>query len=272
MAKKEKRETFRGCVLKVPEGDEPILHRAMEVLPPGFVSVLVDKRWPGGRVELSVQFLDNPQPTLRARILGHMNAWGEYASVKFRETSGAGQVRISRGRGGYWSYLGTDALRIPAGQPTLNLEGFTQSTPESEFRRVVRHEAGHALGCPHEHARREIVERLDPRKVVAYFRRTQGWSEQVTRQQVLTPLEEGSILGTATADETSIMAYAFPGSVTRDGRPIPGGSDITRADAEFLGRVYPLAPAPPAAGAPAVLVALDADGREVARYEPRREA
>jgi hypothetical protein len=34
------------------------------------------------------------------------------------------------------------------------------------------------------------------------------------------------------------MAYTFPGSVTRDGQPIPGGSDITELDYQFAERLY----------------------------------
>ena len=59
--------------------------------------------------------------------------------------------RISRGSEGYWSYLGTDIRLIPRNRPTMNLQGFTMNTSESEYKRVVRHETGHTLGFPHEH-------------------------------------------------------------------------------------------------------------------------
>ena len=70
-------------------------------------------------------------------------------------------------------------------------------TPDSEFYRVVRHEAGHTLGFPHEHMRKAIVERLDREKVIADYMRSQGWTRQEVIDQVLTPLEESSLLGTA---------------------------------------------------------------------------
>jgi hypothetical protein len=59
--------------------------------------------------------------------------------------------QISRGSEGYWSYLGTDIRLIPWNRPTMNLQGFTMNTSESEYKRVVRHETGHTLGFPHEH-------------------------------------------------------------------------------------------------------------------------
>ena len=59
-------------------------------------------------------------------------------------------VRIARtANDGYWSYLGTDVLQIPAGEPTLNLDSFTMNTPDSEVYPVVRHDTGHTLGFPH---------------------------------------------------------------------------------------------------------------------------
>ena len=46
----------------------------------------------------------------------------------------------------------------------MNLEAFTMQTPDSEFHRVVRHEAGHTLGFPHEHMRKAIVAAPGPRE------------------------------------------------------------------------------------------------------------
>jgi hypothetical protein len=58
--------------------------------------------------------------------------------------------------------------------------------------------------------------------------------------QVLTPLDQASIMGTH-PDDTSIMCYQLPGSITRDGRPIPGGSDINATDRAFMEHIYPAA-------------------------------
>lgn len=146
--------------------------------------------------------------------------------------------RISRGSEGYWSYLGTDIRLIPRNRPTMNLQGFTMNTSESEYKRVVRHETGHTLGFPHEHMRKALVERIDPAKAYEYFRRKQGWEPRMVDQQVLTPLDERSIMGTP-ADQTSIMCYQLPGSITRDGKPILGSMDINQTDYAFAGRIYP---------------------------------
>jgi hypothetical protein len=121
----------------------------------------------------------------------------------------------------------------------MNLESFTMNTLDSEFYRVVRHETGHTLGFPHEHMRSAIIERLDREKAIASFMRTQGWSRQEVIDQVLTPLEESSLLGTPVADQTSIMCYQIDGSLTVDGMPIEGGMDINELDYSFAASLYP---------------------------------
>jgi len=195
--------------------------------------------WGKKGVRLTVGFLDNPPEDLRKRILSHMNAWNKTANVEFTESSTDPQVRIAREADGYWSYLGTDVLSIPKHQATMNLEAFTMNTPDLEFHRVVRHETGHTLGFPHEHMRQALVERLDRDKVIAEFMRTQGWTRQEVINQVLTPLEESSLIGSAGADALSIMCYQLPGRLTRDGKSIPGGLDIDPTDFEVAGALYP---------------------------------
>ena len=203
------------------------------------IAVLTTKYWKKNGVRLTVGFLDNPPQDLRKRILSHMNAWGKTANVKFVETNTDPEVRISRVEDGYWSYLGTDILSISGNEQTMNLQGFTMQTPDSEFYRVVRHETGHTLGFPHEHMRRELIQRIDPQKAYPYFRLTQGWKKVEVNRQVLTPIEESSLWGTPNPDPNSIMCYQIPGTITFDGEPIPGGLDISQLDYEFIAKVYP---------------------------------
>lgn len=214
---------------------------------PQRAAVLASAYWGSKGVDLSVSFMEATPADLRDRIISHMNAWNTVAgaNVQFRWTQSSGQVRISRGRGGYWSYLGVDVLAVPANEQTMNLEGFTMSTPESEYKRVVRHETGHTLGMPHEHLRADLVALLDPVKTEAYFMRTQGWSRSQVDQQVLTPVSESSLLGATPADVTSIMCYQIPGECTKSGKPILGGSDIDDFDKQCIAGLYPQLTAPP---------------------------
>ena len=206
------------------------------------IAAVTTKYWHGAAgVRLTVGFLDGPATDLRKRIVEHMNAWGTTADVRFTQARTDPAVRIAREGGtdgGYWSYLGTDVLQVDPDEPTMNLEGFTMRTPDSEFRRVVRHETGHTLGFPHEHLRAALVAKIDPAKAIALFEATQGWSEAEVRAQVLTPIEESTLIGTR-ADPRSIMCYQLPGSITKDGLPIVGGSDIDPTDHAFAARLYP---------------------------------
>jgi hypothetical protein len=204
------------------------------------IAVLTTKYWGAGGVNLTVGFLDDPPADLRARILEHMNAWAKTAHVQFVETATDPRVRIARTPGdGHWSYLGTDIDLIRDDEPTMNLDSFTINTPEGEYRRVVRHETGHTMGFPHEHMRQDLVDRIDEDKAIEYFWRTQGWNEQEVRRQVLTPLEEFSLLGTPQVDPNSIMCYEIPGEITKDGKPIIGGADIGEWDYGFAASIYP---------------------------------
>lgn len=206
------------------------------------IAVVRSKGWGRRGARLTTAFMDNASAELRREILRHLNLWGARANVAFVASATDPQVRIARLTGaewgGYWSYIGTDILGIPADEPTMNLEGFTMRTSAAEFRRVVCHEAGHTLGFPHEHMRREFVQRIDRQKAYVYFRRTEGWSPRDVDEQVLTPLHDASILRTP-ADQTSIMCYQLPGEITTDGRPILGGTRINATDHAFAALIYP---------------------------------
>jgi hypothetical protein len=211
---------------------------------PRRIAVVIARKWPKSGVRLSVSFMDTPSRALRSRILLHMNAWGDAANVVFTETDGTGQVRIARldspaDMAGYWSYLGTEILEANEDEPTLNLEGFTMHKSDAEFRRVVRHEAGHTLGFDHEHMRSDIVGRIDRAKAIAYFDRTDGWTEKEVDEQVLTPLPRNSIMGTTDADPLSIMCYQLPASIMKDRKAVEGGTDINPKDFAFAAMLYP---------------------------------
>jgi hypothetical protein len=209
-------------------------------LTPLQIAVVTAKYWGPQPRQFTVSFMDSTPSDLRTRILSHMNAWNTWSGMSFVETGGTGDVRISRGTGGYWSYLGTDILHIPKNRQTMNLQDFTMNTPDSEYKRVIRHETGLTLGFPHEHMRQALVDRIDPDKAYDFFLRTYGWDKATVDQQVLTPLDEKSLMGTP-EDQTSIMCYQLPASITKDGEPILGGTDINATDGQFAAKIYPRA-------------------------------
>lgn len=288
MAKAKSKKNSIGCTIKQLPKEQQLeaAKTAIEINPmnapfggspePQAIAMKTSKYWYNGKkkVTLTVGFMENTTQALRNKILLYLNGWGKYGDIEFVESSTDPMVRISRGSGGYWSYLGTDILQIPRGESTMNLDGFVLNTPDSEYERVVYHEAGHTLGFVHEHLRSSIIDRLDINKTIAYFGRTQGWSRQEVINQVLTPLEEESLMGSP-VDATSIMCYQLPGSITRDGKPIPGGSTINVSDQAFVAKIYPKQAAPvepPASGSDIVIRVKNAEKISIDNYEVRKVA
>ncbi len=209
-----------------------------------------DKDWTyddtvSGPVRLSVGFLDLGvgEAKLAARILAHMNRWSEHADVRFTKAADAANadVRITRTPGkGFKSCVGRDCHLVPAGQSTMNLAGFTLATTDEELERVVVHEAGHCLGFEHEHQRKAIVDRIVPDLAYKYFKATQNWTKAQVDLNVLTPLEQSSIRGTAYADQDSIMCYPLPQVIMSDGKGVKGGSTLDPSDIAYVASRYPL--------------------------------
>ena len=245
----EQRMRAAELALKLNPANGALVNRLRATIPgfapgPERIAMLTKAYWPSHAVELGVGFMSNCPTVMQARILAHMNAWSKSARVKFTIAKTKPEVRIAfvgGNDGGYWSYVGTEILAIPKDEPTMNLEGFDFGMPLSEYKRVVRHETGHTMGFVHEHMRAELVKLIDVNRAIEYFGRTQGWSPDEVRHQVLTPIGEGSVKGTAHADERSIMCYQLPGSITRNGQPILGGNDIDKSDYAFAGMMYPKA-------------------------------
>lgn len=213
---------------------------------PGFTAGITGKLWGPGPKRFTVQFLDAPDAETKRMILSDdigCNAWGRTADIRFTETFGHGDVRILRSAGGYWSYLGTDN-RLVTGN-TMNLQGFTRSTPVSEYRRVVKHEFGHFLGFPHEQQLPPIVVRIDPELAIAWGRRVLGWDEAKVRSNILTALDPRSLRMLHGGDVNGIMCYALPAEIMRDRIAVPGGADIDAIDAEFVGTLWPKTISPP---------------------------
>ncbi len=208
-------------------------------LPVARVAMLTAKYWgPKGLADVGVQFLEQTAQATKTKILAFANKWGQYGNIRYRETTQTGDVRLTLAGGGYASYVGTDNRAIPSTQPTMWLQGFTASTSDAEYDRVVTHEFGHQVGLIHEHKRPDLVKKLDPQKAIKYYRQTQGWTQQQVIQQVLSPENEAELTSTPVED-TSVMCYTVPGTVTYDGKSIPGGSKITASDGAFVARQYP---------------------------------
>jgi hypothetical protein len=238
-----------------------------DLMTPARIAALTSKYWGTAGVKLTVSFMETTTPELQEKILAYANKWAKHCNVTFVLVPRDGDVRISRGKGGYWSYLGSDIRGVARHRQTMNLEGFVLNTPEAEYERVVVHEFGHTLSFPHEHLRKELVDKLDVQKTIAYFKKYQGWDEDTTRSNVLTPIDDRSLTGASPIDPQSIMCYQLSGQITKDGKPIPGGNTISSVDSTYVNKMYPKAVTPTDPTGPATgVVTVDA-GKKVV-YAP----
>jgi hypothetical protein len=152
-------------------------------------------------------------------------------------------VRISFVRNNQsYSYVGKDCQTIPVGRETMHL-GWDVSTPYGKA--TILHEFGHALGLFHEHqspfgAQKKI--HWVPDVVIDDCLRSQGWTEEETRAQIINvePLTRSTI-GT-TYDPKSIMHYRFPETWTEEHYNQPANLTLSVLDKTFIRQMYPTEP------------------------------
>lgn len=216
--------------------------------PPGYQSLdlraargnelaLAFKQWEIGQ-ELRIRF-ENGTPALHGRVAGHAAKWLHHANLKFNFAKhSTAEIRVTFLGVGYWSYIGTDALKIPSNKPTMRLGGFHEGMDEVEMRRTVVHEFGHAIGCVHEQASPAVDIPWDEEKVLEYYKEWQGWTEETTRHNVLHRYGKDEVQFTG-HDPKSIMQYPVPNDLTKGNFEIGWNTKLSDMDKDFIGRMYP---------------------------------
>lgn len=113
------------------------------------------KYWARGRT-LKIEFLKHPPEFITRPIMDAARKWLPHVNLKFDfVTHGPSDIRIGLNDSLNWSELGTDALLIAQGMPTMEFNAHELYGPGvkplPELERIVLHEFGHALGAVHEH-------------------------------------------------------------------------------------------------------------------------
>lgn len=196
-----------------------------------------NKFWQQGKT-LRVRFMDGTktQQDKAWRRFGDVDALVNLTFLRSLDYSA--EIRVSFRQSGHWSYLGTDCATISRSKPTMNLQLPSWSSAD-EYQRVATHEMLHAIGFSHEMQHPQTVIDWNVPVVLDYYRRTQGWSERQTRQQVLTREEARDFWGSAW-DAKSIMAYPTPRAhLMSDTFVVPWNVKMSLNDKATIPLAYP---------------------------------
>jgi len=195
---------------------------------PGVRRAIVEfrKLWINGST-LRVKFMEGT-PAQQAIAKEQTLWWTEYANLKFEFTDAPdAEIRVTFDpTDGAWSWVGTDARRIPFNQPTMNL-GFLDGG-------TAAHEFGHAIGMAHEHQNPlGGIEWNEDVVIRALSGPPNNWTEDQIRFNVLNKYSMDQIRGTA-FDPESIMLYFFPGTWVKSGIGTRANEVLSNLDKAFI--------------------------------------
>lgn len=202
------------------------------------LAALTGKLWRPGRT-LRVGFLDGDR-SVQERVARFAHEWTRHANLTLSfESDADAEIRISFAQPGSWSYVGTDALSVPAGRSTMNLGWLSTSTDDDEFSRVVIHEFGHALGCIHEHQSHAAgIPWNKPAVYEFYAGPPNYWSKQQVDTNIFERYSQ-EITQFSRFDRKSIMLYPIPKALTLDGFEVGWNNKLSPTDKRYIAALYP---------------------------------
>jgi hypothetical protein len=191
------------------------------------------------KTTLTVRFLEG-DPVVQDKVRQTALEWNKYSGVQLRFTdSGDADIRIGfRPDGGSNSYVGTCRPALGPSDETMNLGWLTPTTSDEEYRRVVLHEFGHALGLIHEHQSPASPIQWNKQAAYDYYASTNHWDHATVDHNLFQKYAAGETH--SAFDPTSIMAYYIPKELTTDGVAIgTWNSKLSDTDKNFIARLYP---------------------------------
>jgi hypothetical protein len=152
-------------------------------------------------------------------------------NISFTDNISDANVRVSFDpNGGAYSLVGTDHLHQRHGA-TMNLGWFDVQTTIHEF--------GHVLGMIHEHQNPSGQQIMwNEKKVIEWAKKSQGWSEETTRENIINKYDKNSINGSS-FDPLSIMLYFFSPDLTTDNKGTQQNFRLSGEDVLWIHNTYP---------------------------------
>jgi hypothetical protein len=178
-------------------------------------------------------------PAVQRKVAYYAQEWTQYSGIRFVFGDDPdANIRISFDPAtGSWSYVGSCQNDLKPSDATMNFGWLTPDTDDAEYARVVLHEFGHALGLLHEHQNPAGGISWNEPAVYAYYRRTQGWSNDKTYQNVIAKYRENETNHTA-YDPQSIMQYPIPKELTLNGFQVGWNRGLSDTDKQFIRDQY----------------------------------
>lgn len=206
---------------------------------PSTLTLKVGRLWQPGRT-LRIRFIDG-NPTVVDRIRAVLAGYLSLISLKFQYVdSGPVEIRVAFKPGqGSWSYVGTECLAVPAGEPTMNFGWLTPTLDAARFRQVVLHEFGHALGACHEHQNPKVQIPWDRDAVYRIMGGPpNNWDRATVDTNFFAAYAPAQVDATA-FDPKSIMCYQFGPPLTLNGFSTPYNTELSPVDRAKLSSAYP---------------------------------
>jgi hypothetical protein len=174
------------------------------------------------------------------RVMVYASIWSQHCGIKFSVTDKIedAKLRVAFQAPSSWSYIGTDALGVPRNEPTINFGWLEDSLPEKDYKQVVLHEFGHALGLIHEHQSPTAIIQWNKPYVYWYFWQHHGWTRADVDRNLFQEFEKTSIRASA-LDKDSIMAYHIPTQFTFNNQVFQQSYVLSKMDEEYIGKLYP---------------------------------
>jgi hypothetical protein len=219
----------------------PLLLKPGVTLHPFKLALFTGKMWQNGRT-LGVRFLDG-SALQRSQVEKYAASWSKYANIEFDFSAAQAEIRVSFAADpGSWSAVGTDCLVATAfkkGDPTVNFGWLRDDTDETEWRRVVTHEFGHALGAIHEHQSPKGGIQWNLPAVYAYFSGPpNNWTKAEIDYNIVQKYSVTQLNATR-FDIKSIMLYSFPPQLIVGGAGTPNNTRLSPTDKRWIARQYP---------------------------------
>ena len=211
------------------------------------LAAYTDKMWePGETIKVGFDITNSNVNTV-LRLQQFAKEWERIANIRFEFVT---DIRNAVIRIGFiapfsYSWIGRDALVNPSKVLTMNFGWLNNALNDTDFRQVVLHEFGHALGFVHEHQSPGAAMNWDKEKVYAYFSSPpNNWNRDIVDHNIFSKYARITT-NYSTYDRLSIMHYRFPPELTIDGNSSPINNNFSSIDQQYARLIYPFPTSPP---------------------------